>query len=495
MLKPAVLFILSASFCDPELQAEFGPIPACCVPIGPNRLVDLQVKEAWDSIDNLQHVFVALPIEKHCEARLVQGGSIWNVHMDSESMDATFHSLLQSFKLWCKVRKAQGAVFDDDEWIIHVLNGDTLIKVDKTVMNLEGTFNINKGEDTQPFVMSKEFDKPDTQCEYAGRLAFKFSHSSEAAYTYTELVRQATKIVIASEGWLDFGHLQTYYRSKRSLLSSRAFNTVSLEKETGHIRKSGQSEKIKAEKEWYRMLPPFTAMYTPRVVINNDPSYLMEYLPYPTLAELLVHGSQGTDFWAHIADKLETLLDLMREEAPHGIEFPDGLFLTKTKYRCVELSDKIRQPAEQLIEWLEQQKLPHNSAVLHGDLCFSNILYDRRSDSLKIIDPRGITEDGEVFGNQLYDVAKLYHSSEGMYDFAVAGSHPKEEANKARALVSDKILHYAQETLEVDRRTLTAVTALLFYSMLPLHRDDMARVHRLSSAGQRLYNEWLRLGR
>ncbi len=64
-------------------------------------------------------------------------------------------------------------------------------------------------------------------------------------------------------------------------------------------------------------------------------------------------------------------------------------------------------------------------AFIHGDLCFSNMLYDSRMRGIKVIDPRGVDEDGQrmIYGSQLYDVAKLAHSVLGLYDHILAGQY------------------------------------------------------------------------
>ncbi|MDF4350792.1 capsular biosynthesis protein, partial [Vibrio parahaemolyticus] len=79
----------------------------------------------------------------------------------------------------------------------------------------------------------------------------------------------------------------------------------------------------------------------------------------------------------------------------------------------------------QILEYSEKY-LPKNRDVLnvmHGDLCFSNILYDFRAKKIKVIDPRGITPEGvkTIYGDLKYDLAKLSHSILGLYDYIIAG--------------------------------------------------------------------------
>ena len=68
---------------------------------------------------------------------------------------------------------------------------------------------------------------------------------------------------------------------------------------------------------------------------------------------------------------------------------------------------------------VDVERLAENvqGCVVHGDLCLSNILYDLRSRVCKLIDPRGSFGAAGIYGDPRYDVAKLYHSIYGLYDF------------------------------------------------------------------------------
>ena len=88
--------------------------------------------------------------------------------------------------------------------------------------------------------------------------------------------------------------------------------------------------------------------------------------------------------------------------------------------------------------------------VLHGDFCFSNILYDFRSSKIKTIDPRGMTPDGHqtIYGDICYDIAKLSHSVLGLYDWIVAGYYEVSiKNNKIKLEIADGGLH--RETQQV----------------------------------------------
>ena len=62
---------------------------------------------------------------------------------------------------------------------------------------------------------------------------------------------------------------------------------------------------------------------------------------------------------------------------------------------------------------------------MHGDFCFSNILYNSRAGRISVIDPRGYVygEQPSCFGDVRYNLAKLSHSIVGCYHHFFAGRY------------------------------------------------------------------------
>ncbi|WP_438404094.1 hypothetical protein, partial [Aeromonas veronii] len=120
------------------------------------------------------------------------------------------------------------------------------------------------------------------------------------------------------------------------------------------------------------------------------------------------------------------------------------------------------------------------ASVLHGDFCFSNILYDFRAQKIKVIDPRGITANSEmtIYGDVSYDIAKLSHSILGLYDWIIAGYYDVnisareiEFKIKVSNYVDDIQSYYISRVGSVfgmRPETLYAMQIHLFLSMLPL---------------------------
>ena len=151
--------------------------------------------------------------------------------------------------------------------------------------------------------------------------------------------------------------------------------------------------------------------------------------------------------------------------------------------------------------------LPCSVSVMHGDLCFSNILYDTRGNRVKVIDPRGTDSSGNfsIFGTASYDLAKLSHSVLGMYDFIIAGRY---EIVAAADGDSDSIRFDIDERLDQIRQDFLAMSwvnglttaeilpavVLLFLSMLPLHADRPDRQRAMRLNAYRLYQAYVMEG-
>jgi hypothetical protein len=140
------------------------------------------------------------------------------------------------------------------------------------------------------------------------------------------------------------------------------------------------------------------------------------------------------------------------------------------------------------------------TSVIHGDLCFSNILYDPQTGLLRLIDPRGEFYEKGCFGDPRYDTAKLLHSLHGGYDFIVQEMYDLHEAGTGdywlRLFRPDdndgwvrRLTASLAEQLNYDLNDLLVLEAMLFLSMLPLHSEDEARQKALYLTGTKILNE------
>ena len=157
----------------------------------------------------------------------------------------------------------------------------------------------------------------------------------------------------------------------------------------------------------------------------------------------------------------------------------------------VELTDVIRKL---VFDLKLNQKEELN--IIHGDYFFANILYDPTANIVKLIDPRGDFGGYGMYGDSSYDLAKLAHSVDGMYDFIVEDLFQLEELEDGfnyRIFYSEnhnkiKELFYSYFSKE-ERIKIKFIQSLLFLSMIPLHKDKPKRQKVMLGVGIRILYE------
>jgi hypothetical protein len=133
-----------------------------------------------------------------------------------------------------------------------------------------------------------------------------------------------------------------------------------------------------------------------------------------------------------------------------------------------------------------RRRLRRGALVLgHGDPCFSNILYSKANQFLKLIDPRGADTADGLYTHAYYDIAKLSHSVLGDYDSVNQGlytvtldpdlrPHVRLEVS-VQADLRNRFISVLEEA-GFDYRLTRLCEASLFISMTPMHIDRPLKV-------------------
>lgn len=325
----------------------------------------------------------------------------------------------------------------------------------------------------------------------------------------------ARRRLIAVKEWMDVGHLDTYYASKRQFfIGSRSFNSLSVDPGRGVIRKtSANGEKLRNEIEWYLGLPAQLQYLAPRVFNRStDPANTfaeIEFYGYPALSDVYVHGEWDLGVWAQVLQSIGIALDGMSMYPdPHANPETSRqairrMYVDKTEERLlplmrdphfealcrdtVEINGRpcvgLRGALQAIPQWMEVLGIYDAPpfSIIHGDLCLSNILYDRRAGFVRLIDPRGSFGVPGMYGDQRYELAKLSQCFEGDYDFFLNGLHDLRVDSRGvwltaalrRSHRAIKQLFHAwllQRSRE-GYQQIKFIEALLFLSMANLHED------------------------
>ena len=310
------------------------------------------------------------------------------------------------------------------------------------------------------------------------------------------------------------------------MLKARYFNYLQLDNSSKIVTKmSENTEKLIDEIHWYKNIPDEISELTPKIVdseISDNPFLKLEYVSLPTLAEIWLYSEFSNDFWFKIIEKLFEILDKFNKYSGNvTIQEYNSIYFKKTVERVNELinSDGLFKKifnqefifinGKKFRNWYlikDQLELKINelfneedNCLIHGDLYFSNILYDSKNKNFKLIDPRG-KWGHDLYGDIKYDVAKIRHSVVGGFDTITNGLY-SAIYNETDGIFTDvykpknydgiceKLDLCIKERWNLDE--IKIIEGLLFISMLPLHKDHFERQLALYSVGIQRLNEAL----
>lgn len=412
---------------------------------------------------------------------------------------------------------------------LRILHGDTLFS--ELTEDLD-VCAVAKAEDNYDWDLSNQQDEK----VYSGYFAFSdqsflIQKITEAGYNFVDGVRDygRAKCLINTmlKNWMDFGLSNSYYRSISKLTTQRVFNSLKITRYS--LRKSSTDKrKMLAEANWLSSLPIPMKHYAPSIWDSGEEFdqgyYEIEYYFLSSLASLFTFGKINAGVWEEIID---ACLKFLNDESQYKPDDPmryarqnDKLYSVKTLKRLEDYSKQavisldegwiingVKTPSlRTIIKDIEPKISKEDSrfaTLMHGDPCFSNILYDFKSKSIKVIDPRGLDIDGNIsiYGDLRYDVAKLAHSVIGMYDYIIGGMFEYSEISKYNISLSFEMTEELREIqgyflsrkiggYTVEELSTYPILIHLFLSMLPLHNDKPDRQKAMLANALRLYVEY-----
>lgn len=313
------------------------------------------------------------------------------------------------------------------------------------------------------------------------------------------------------EGLVDISVIENFIQCITGNFDSRYFNSLKGNEYTV-VKSSGNKKKIKAEYCFYHLLPEdmkywFVMPFNYREE-ENQASYTMERLHMTDLAIKWVHGSMDEAEFENLMDKYFFFIRSrhIRECSEEEYQkIAKVLYIDKVNDRIAELKAITEfKKIKALLDASEETNIdvlvdkyfelknkiesrvtyPKQLVIGHGDLCFANALYNKSTNTLKFIDPKGAIVEDELWTNAYYDVAKLSHSVCGRYDFFNNALFDIKigqtfSYNLEIAFDNTKYVEIFRRKVEengFDYLTVRIYEASLFLSMLPLHMDNPHKV-------------------
>lgn len=497
--------IASGTFLSDGLSAELGRIPPCFVPLGNDHLLYHQHSAIRNLVDR---IFVSLPenFDLHpIDRRRIEELGIEILHSD------------QTLKIGESVANCINSIGLYEHELL-ILYGDTIISGLDSFPSDGVSVHPSRGEYSWAELGSLFGSSADEYSDMTLSGLFSFSSVPNllrsivrAKGDFLDAIRlynEATEVQLIHSGdWFDFGHVQTYFHSTGLVTTQRGFNSLQIGRREV-IKASENCRKMRSEAAWFNDIPAHISAFTPAFLgereVNGRFGYATANTYLSTLANLAVFGDLNKNTWSTILGACAEFLGECRKVVPNKPLHlnPDQYFGSKTRVRIEEFSRsevgarllacrRIDGRAIPLVsEMLDVtseiiSRTDHGAeCMIHGDFCFSNIFYDFRSTTIKVIDPRGELPDGSpsIYGLQSYDIAKLAHSIVGGYDLInanyvrckILGDTMSTDASYFETAGWQRLVEVYEDS-EIaaiySTQTLHAMLVHLFLSMLPLHSD------------------------
>lgn len=277
-------------------------------------------------------------------------------------------------------------------------------------------------------------------------------------------------------------------------MKARSFNQIDINREKGYVRKSStNTEKLKAEIKFYLDAPDKIKKLMPKLYrYSGDFSwYEMEYLEGETITELVAREVLPISQWDYLFKTIKkTLSEFENQNQKTDYTGLYNIFVKKALDRAHSLEDgelrniffngcflngKKRKPLGELLITSSGVlfKGPLTISVIHGDLCFSNIMVNSSLDEVKLLDPRGGFETPSIYGPLVYDLAKLAQSIYSWYDKIVLGQYELIRSDNG----------YGLAPAGIDWQNLAASAFSPIFEEHGLFEDDSSALAGLMLAG------------
>ena len=437
--------ILSSAYCNQEFWPEIGKIPPAFLPLGNKRLFEYQI-ELFQDIDVRKYFTIPNDFNlNEFDRKLLSEAGFSIIRVDPYlSINGALQKVI--------------SLVDDNR--LTLLFGDTLVK---TLPKEDDYCVISsaKSEYSWGEIALENFDSKTKKLIEASLDSFqKVVHCGAYNFSNLDLFKQTilreslnfTQCLLEYNrtqklnfplifDWLDFGHLKTYFSARVTKTTERKFNKLAIDA-ARVIKNSTNKTKLSLEMRWYEELPSLVKLHTPKylgeTMDENKQGYGLEYLHLFPLNELYIYGKDSSNYWKEVIDSILDMLTNFTELKFSRNTIDDDLdyfifvrslnriedFLNSTYLDAcdsITLNGKrvgsVKTIVDHLFQLIRQSNYKEVS-FWHGDLCFSNIFYDANKKLPIVIDPRGSLNDRDFSnaGPIIYDVAKLNHSINGLYD-------------------------------------------------------------------------------
>lgn len=286
---------------------------------------------------------------------------------------------------------------------------------------------------------------------------------------------------------------------------TRYFNTIKIDHKAGTLTKSSEyRDKLRYEVKFYESSFNVFSGNMPELLgyAEDYSSYTVRYINGIELGELYASDKCSVKELTNVFGVANKILTNFEASLPPVIpEFLQKIFIDKTLSRSeklepgalrdifflgARLNGKDYRPLNDLIAETGNliRGLPSMQIVLHGDMCFSNVIVESDTDKLFFVDPRGGFESPSIYGPAIYDVAKLAQSVVGLYDSITNNQYLLSDGPDGYTLriynpmfykIAEKKLMDAVQGFNLETKDLRVLAGVMLAGAPIFHIDDENR--------------------
>lgn len=234
----------------------------------------------------------------------------------------------------------------------------------------------------------------------------------------------------------EIGTIDALKKFKENEIHTRFFNTIQVkdDKVIKEVKEKEFENLIEDEKSWYKFVKEKGYEHIPKIY-SFSPLTLQKiegWQPYSYNEE--IRDLSKEQLIENIINALKELHSLENKE--YNYEEAKKVYVDKTWQRIEKIKPLIPHQNEEyvyvnkkkvkniihpnnkdvIINLFKKINLPDKFTVIHGDPTFSNTIVERKTNRIVFIDPRGYFYHTKIYGDPLYDFAKVYYSAIGNYD-------------------------------------------------------------------------------
>lgn len=241
----------------------------------------------------------------------------------------------------------------------------------------------------------------------------------------------------------------------------RHFNKLIYDSET--VTKLSADNKLEGESYYYKEIQKYPIRkYFPKLISSETGKVVMEKIDGSNFSTLYINEILTTD---HIDLLLSTIKEIHNTDSLGGfVEYYDYNQKLKDRFSSFDYL-KYGLTADEQDEILSDVGfLQGDCSIIHGDLVFSNIILNNTG-RIKLIDVKGKQgNELSIFGDKLYDYAKIYQSLVG-YDEILLDKEMKQSYK------TKMISHFESNFSESEISIIKKITKSLLVSLIPLHNE------------------------